>query len=392
MPFTLTMPKLSPTMENGVIARWLKKEGEHVLPGEAILEISTDKATLEHSALDEGFLRKILVKEGDTAAINVPIAILTESETESIEGYTPQGVESAPEVPKQAVKEEPVAKVQEPKLGERIIASPLAKKLAGQRGIDLTTIQGSGPRGRIVSKDLEGKAERKHSLPGQVEKATLTPIRQVIAKRLKAAKQNIPHFYLTVKVDAVKLVELREELSTLDVKVTVNDMIVRAIALALDDHPDVNVNFDEEKGEILKFSDVDVSVAVNTNSGLITPIVRQASTKSLLEISLEIRALAEKAKKGMLRPDEFQGGTFTVSNLGMYGTESFQAIINPPQGAIVAVGTIQEEPVVKDGLIVPGKIMRLTFSYDHRVIDGALGAIFAQLVKKYLEHPSVLLL
>lgn len=388
MPFTVTMPKLSPTMEAGVIAKWHKSPGDKVESGDLLLEVSTDKATVEHNALDEGYLRKILVQEGSDATVNQPIAIFTETADESIEGYAPEGVQAVQ--PKVAAATAPqAASVQVAAAsGERIIASPLAKKLAKMQNIDLKGIRGTGPRGRIVANDLKAApaaAVSAHEVP-------LTPIRKVISQRLQEAKSTIPHFYVSMDIDAENLVDFREHLSKLEVKVSINDCIVKAAALALKDHPQVNTGFNSVNQTIINYPSIDISVAVSLEAGLITPIVPQADLKSISEISTDIRALVKKAKEGKLAPAEFQGGSFTVSNLGMYGVSTFTAILNPPQAAILAVGGILDQPVVKNGVVKAGKVMHLTLSADHRVIDGVLAAQFLVTLKKYLEQPISLLI
>ncbi len=384
MPFTVTMPKLSPTMESGVIAKWHKKVGDKVEAGDVIMEVSTDKATVEHTALDEGFLRKILVPENGDATVNQPIAIFTETKDESIEGYAPEGEQKA-------VEEKPVApKPQEVQVvaqsGDRIIASPLAKKIASQKGIDLQGIQGTGPRGRIVAKDLEKKAPAMAS-SGSFEEVPLTPIRKVISQRLQEAKSTIPHFYVTQLVDVSALVHLREQLSALDIKVSYNDCVIKAVSLALREHPIINSGFNAAKQSIILYKTIDISIAVSLESGLITPIVKNADHKTLTDISSEVRALAQKAKDGKLAPHEFQGGSFTISNMGMFGVTEFKAIINPPQSAILAVAGIQDIVQVKNGVPTVGKGMNITLSVDHRVIDGVAAAKFIKTVQKYLENP-----
>ena len=382
---TQTMPKLSPTMETGIIAKWHKKEGEFVEPGELLLEVSTDKAIVEYQAIDGGWLRKILVAEGGEAAVNEPIALLTETKDEpfstSLESPKegPQKIEPAPPSPSIPLpKHETV----------RIKASPLAKKLAAQQGIDLSKVAGTGPGGRIVSGDLKGTAqERKEAREGE---ESLSPIRKVIATRLQEAKATIPHFYVTLEVDAAPLFSLREQLFHYEHKLSFNDLIVKAAAMALKEHPDINSGFNPKNQTILRFNTIDISIAVQAPSGLITPIVPRADEKSAEKISQEIRALAKKAKEGKLHPSEFQGGSFTVSNLGMYGISHFAAIINPPQGAILAVGAILDRPVLKQGEIVPGKTLSLTLSVDHRVIDGVAASLFLQTLKNLLENPAVL--
>ncbi|HEX2579379.1 MAG TPA: pyruvate dehydrogenase complex dihydrolipoamide acetyltransferase [Rhabdochlamydiaceae bacterium] len=426
MPFTLTMPKLSPTMEEGTIAKWRKKEGDFVKVGEVIFEIATDKATVEHAVIDAGYLRKIIIKEGESAVVNQPVGIFTEKKEESIEGYKPEGAApkaaAAPAV-KKAEAPAPVAAASNAGLSQPaftpepalknyefppsttpsyIPASPLAKKLAKEKGIDLSTVKGSGPGHRVVSSDLDlgqpdlsvtfGRHERPKVAPGTYEQEKMSPIRKVIAERLQAAKTFIPHFYVTMEIRAEKLLDAREQLKSMGHKISINDFVVRACALALREHPEVNSGFNSADQTLIRFKTVDISVAVALNDGLITPIVRYADYKNLGEISAEIKVLAQKAKEGKLQREEYVGGSFTVSNLGMYGVSDFVGIINPPQAALVAIGAIEDRAVVEDHAIMPGKVMRLTLSGDHRVIDGAIGAQFLQTVKKFLENPTSLLM
>jgi pyruvate dehydrogenase E2 component (dihydrolipoamide acetyltransferase) len=432
MPFTLTMPKLSPTMEEGTIAKWRKKEGEFVKSGEVLLEVATDKATVEHSALDEGWLRKILVKEGESALVNQAIAIFTEKKEESIEGYKPEGVtRQAPSAsfaaakeevaPQQAAAPKPAATgmmqpafVPEPPLTKyvfpspeeewegRALASPLAKKLAREKGIDLSTVKGTGPHGRIMSRDLDlgqpqtpvtfGRRSAPELPPGTYEEVPLTPMRKVIAQRLQESKTFIPHFYCTQEIAADRLVALRAELAAGGLKLSFNDFIMRATALSLREHPVVNSGFNTVTNSIIRFKTIDISVAVSLPTGLITPIVRHADFKNLGQLSQEVKSLAARARDGKLSREEYVGGSFTVSNLGMYGVSEFVAIINPPQAAILAIGGIEDKPVIKEGQIVPGKTLKLTLSGDHRVLDGTDGAKFLKTLQKYLESPSLLLL
>lgn len=431
MPFTVTMPKLSPTMEEGTIAKWHKTEGDFVEAGDLLIEVATDKATVEHNAIDEGYLRKILIAEGAEGIVNQAIAIFSESAEESIEGYQPEGViAEAPAVEEVAdevsVKAAPAAKVAtsgtmaQPQFiplppqksvgykkeysqpGERVKASPVAKKMAKDLGLDLSSIKGTGPGGRIVKEDLSNAAPSgdfafdNHDGPtipaGTYEEVSLSQIRKVISKRLQEAKTFIPHFYVQQCVDVEPLVDFRNQLKNLELKVSINDCIVKATALALRKHPNANSGFNTETNSIVLFKTIDVSVAVSLESGLITPIIRYADYKDLGEISREIRALATRAKEGKLAPEEFQGGSFTVSNLGMYGVTDFQAIINPPQSCILSISGIHDVPVVKKGAIVPGKQMNITLSADHRVVDGVAGAKLLNTIKHYLENPASLLL
>ncbi|HEY5235665.1 MAG TPA: pyruvate dehydrogenase complex dihydrolipoamide acetyltransferase [Rhabdochlamydiaceae bacterium] len=427
MPFTLTMPKLSPTMEEGTIAKWRKKEGDFVKVGEVVFDIATDKATVEHAVLDAGYLRKIIVKEGESAVVNQPVGILTEKKDESIEGYKPEGAAPkaapAPAAAKKTEAEAPAAVAStsglaqpsftpEPPLKNyefppasvpsHVPASPLAKKIAKEKGIDLTTVKGSGPGHRVVSSDLDlgqpdlpvtfGRQERPKVAPGTFEEEKMSPMRKVIAQRLQAAKTFIPHFYVTMEVRAEKLLDAKEQMKSLGHKISINDFVVRACALALREHPEVNSGFNSANQTLIRFKTVDISVAVAVPDGLITPIIRHADFKNLGEISAEIKVLAQKAKEGKLQKEEYVGGSFTVSNLGMYGVSDFVGIINPPQAALLAVGAIEDRAVIEDHIVVPGEVMRLTLSGDHRVIDGAIGAQFLQTVKKFLENPTSLLM
>jgi len=432
MPFTLTMPKLSPTMEEGTIAKWRKKEGDYVKAGDVLFEVATDKATVEHSALDAGWLRKILVEEGQDAIVNQAIAIFTEQKDESIEGYKPEGLSPKAEVLTTAPVEEkketaavstpmkPLAEaamkqpafVPEPPLthyeafltaaSKRIVASPLAKKLAKEKGIDLSTVKGTGPSGRIMSRDLSkgqpdtlaafGRKETPSILPGTYEEEALTPMRKTIAQRLQESKTFIPHFYVTQEIDADPLFVTREQLKNGGIKISFNDFIVRGCALALREHPEINSGFNSVNSTLIRFKTIDISIAVSLPAGLITPIVRHADYKNVGQLAAEIKELAARAKEGKLMREEYMGGSFTVSNLGMFGISEFSGIINPPQAALLAIGGIEEKPVVKAGNIVPGKTMRLTLSADHRVIDGADGAKFMKTLQKLLENPSLLLI
>jgi pyruvate dehydrogenase E2 component (dihydrolipoamide acetyltransferase) len=417
MPFFLNMPKLSPTMEVGTLAKWHKKVGEFVEVDELILEIATDKATLEYNALEEGFLRKILAKEGETVKVNDPIAIFTETKEESIENFNVPKVEEIPvieekteEVQKVVVQKNQVHFAPQPPLEnyrfkeERLSlkASPLAKKMAKENGLDLTSVKGSGPGGRVIAKDLETAAksstlnfnrkELPDVAPGTYEEEPLTPMQKVMGQRLQDAKSFIPHFYVTVTLDVKPLITMREELSAMGIKLSINDFIVRATALALRESPTINSGYHAKNETIVRFKTVDIAIAVSLKEGLITPIVRHADYRSVQEISQEIRSLALRAKEGKLLPEEYQGGSFTISNLGMYGVSAFAAIINPPQAAILAVSAILDAPVLKEGQVVAGKIMHLTLSSDHRVIDGVAAAKFLSLLKKYLQAPSILLL
>lgn len=416
-------------MEEGTIAKWHKKVGDFVEAGDLLIEVATDKATVEFNAIDSGWLRKILIADGAEAIVNQPIAILTTEKAESIEGYQPEGeapkaakaAPAAPAAKKGKEQAEPVAApagamrqpsfVPEapfesydfgrPEAGTRIKASPLARKLAKEKALDLSTVKGTGPGNRIVSEDLVkaqptglavfGSTAQPQKLPGSYVEESLTPMRKVISQRLQEAKTFIPHFYVSMHIDAQPLIDLREQLKTHDIKVTYNDFVVRACALALRKHPNVNSGFNTVNNSIIRFETIDLSIAVSVPAGLITPIVRHADFKNLGQIALEIRALAARAKEGKLEPQEYKGGSFTITNLGMYGVSEFIPIINPPQAAILAIGGILETPVIRNGQVVPGNQMTLTLSGDHRVIDGVAGAEFLRTVKQLLENPAVLL-
>ena len=402
MATKIAMPKLSDTMEEGIILKWLKKEGESVKQGEIIAEVQTDKADMELEASDTGVLRKIFVPEGKGAAVGRPIAIIG-SATEDITSLlvdTPAPVSGhgAPAgsaaLPNPAEQAHPAAAASSASGGgdARVKASPLAKAIAAQNKIDLHSISGTGPMGRIVRKDLEvplartaGYASRAY-VAGTSQEIPLTLMRKTIAKRLVESKTTAPHFYLTYEVDMKRAIDLRASLNSGgDVKVSFNDIIVRACAFALRSHPKLNSSFAGDK--IIQHGAINVGVAVAIDDGLITPVIRNTDMKSLLEISAESKELAAKARDKKLKPDEFSGGTFTVSNLGMLGVEEFAAIINPPEAAILAVGAITDKAVVENGQIVAGHRLKLTLSCDHRVVDGAVGAQFMQELKVILENP-----
>lgn len=427
MPFTVTMPKLSPTMQEGTITKWHKKIGDKVNAGDLLVDIATDKASVEFNALDDGFLRKILIPEGGSGIVNQPIGIFTEKANDNIEGYIPVG--TMPEIkekeekstatkseqtaaPRANLMQQAVFLPEAPlenyefefptnQIPKRIPASPLAKKLAKEKGLDLSTVKGSGPGGRVTSHDLNlagadqtvtfGRRERPTIAPGTFEEVPLSPMRKVIAQRLQSAKNSIPHIYVHQEIDASPLFDAREQLKNGNLKVSINDFIIRAVALSLKEHPNCNCGFNAETQSIILFKTIDISVAVSIEGGLITPIIRHADYKNIGEISLEVKSLATKAKAGKLATHEYQGGSFTISNMGMYGVSDFCAIINPPQAAILAVGGIEECARVKNGQVIAGKKMHLVVSVDHRALDGADAAKWIKTVQKYLENPSLLL-
>jgi pyruvate dehydrogenase E2 component (dihydrolipoamide acetyltransferase) len=420
MPIELLMPALSPTMTEGTVARWLKAEGEAVKSGDVIAEIETDKATMEFESVDEGVLGKILVPAGTSGvAVNTPIGVLLEEgeDASAIAASPPKAAPAAAPVATAAPSAPAPASVPQAApahSGPRVFASPLAKRLAADAGIDLKAVAGSGPYGRIVKADVEkAKASGVAAAPvvaaapakaaaaapavaspfgPAFEEIPNTSMRKVIAKRLTEAKATIPHFYLSIDCEVDALLKVRAELNgKSDVyKLSVNDFVIRAVALALRKVPAANASWGEEA--IKRYTDVDVSVAVATPSGLITPIVRHADHKGLAAISNEMKELAGKAKDNKLKPEEFQGGGFTISNLGMFGIKDFAAIINPPQGCILAVGAGEQRPVVKNGALAIATVMTCTLSVDHRVVDGAVGAEFLAAFKKLIEDPLSMLL
>lgn len=416
----ILMPALSPTMKEGTLAKWLKKEGDSVESGEVIAEIETDKATMEVEAVDSGIIAKIIIDSGTTkVSVNSLIAVIKEDDDEDsaveevINSHANASSVVAEEVKvEKSVKEEVknTSKPEQSKSEGRVFISPLAKRIANQNNLNYTGISGSGPKGRIVKADVEnalesGGSPTKHispmgfaRCPQEYTATPATPIRQVIAERLVESKQQIPHFYLTVEVDVDALLKSRAEINSKapmnsegkpEYKISVNDIIVKAVAIAMGRVPEVNSYWDN--GNINRLHNVDVAVAVATPTGLITPILRNADQKSLSYISREVKELAGKAKEGSLAPEEYQGGGFTISNLGMYGITEFKAIINPPQSAILAVGATQERVVMNNGNPVGKQFMTLSLSCDHRVVDGAVAAVFMGELKNLLSNPVMML-
>ena len=428
MAINILMPALSPTMEEGKLAKWLKKEGDTVKSGDVIAEIETDKATMEVEAVDEGTLGKILVPEGtENVKVNVPIAVLLgEGEDASAAPKAPPAppaASAAPaEAPATAPKAAPAPSVAPaPKTNgaghaQRIFASPLAKRIAKEKGIDLAALAGSGPRGRIVVRDLEGAKPgaapaagkvppmqapalgdpRVYFEPGSYEEIPLDGMRKAIARRLTQSVQTTPHFYLSVDCEIDTLLEVRAALNARSpkgdgaYKLSVNDFIVKAAAAALMRFPAANVSWADDA--MLRHKQADIGVAVAIPGGLITPIVRHAEAKGLAQISREVVDLAERARGKKLKPQEYEGGSFAISNLGMYGIKNFTAIINPPHSGILAVGRGEERAVVKNGQIVTANVMSMTLSVDHRAIDGAVGAEFLSILKGFIEDPAAMLL
>ncbi len=451
MPTNILMPALSPTMEKGNLAKWLKKEGDTIKSGDIIAEIETDKATMEYEAVDEGTLAKIVVPEGtQDVAVNAVIAVMA-GEGEDVKAAAAGAAKA--EAPKAEAKTE--AKKEEPKKAEakteskpaaapapkpatptaqaapaasgaRVFSSPLARRLAKDAGIDLSRVSGSGPHGRVIARDIEDAKSGKGmkaaapatgapagapSLPtmsdqqilglyeqGSYESVPHDGMRRTIAQRLTAAVQSMPTFYLTIDCDIGKLSAAREEINASapknadgkpSYKLSVNDFVIKAMALALQRIPEANVSWTESA--MLRHKHSDIGVAVALPFGLITPIIRNAETKSLSAISNEMKDLAARAKGKKLKPNEYQGGSSSVSNLGMYGIKDFTAVINPPQSSILAVGTGEERAVVRNGVIVPATIMSVTLSCDHRAIDGALGAELITAFKKLIENPVMMI-
>ncbi|WP_353275062.1 pyruvate dehydrogenase complex dihydrolipoamide acetyltransferase [Wolbachia endosymbiont (group A) of Ennomos erosarius] len=445
MPIEILMPALSPTMSKtgGKIVKWHKKEQDKVEVGDVIAEIETDKAIMEFESVDEGVLAKILVTEGTSGVpVNQPIALmLEEGEDESALGNyvsasatnieAKKEVETNPSLPSNSsinppmssnpsmssqrvtLESNPSMSSQCLTLGSRrkeewipvsstgmtegyaegrIKISPLAKKIAQNEGVNVQQLKGTGPYGRIIKADvLEFLGSGIHT--ESPEKDTIVEVsnmRQVIAQRLTESKQNVPHFYLTVDCQVDKLISLKNEINSADEnnKVTINDLVIKAVAFSMKKFPDINSSWIDNK--ILKYSNIDISIAVGLEDGLITPIVKNADKKGILSISKEVKDLVSRARSGKLKPEEFQGGGFTISNLGMFGIKAFSAIINPPQSCIMAVGASKKQPIIVNDKIEIAEIMTVTLSVDHRAVDGALGAKFLNAFKHYIENPLVI--
>jgi len=439
MATQVIMPKLSPTMEEGQLSRWLKKEGDKVSMGEPLAEIDTDKATMEMQALSNGVLRKVLIKEGESAPLGQIIAIIGEPEEDisSLLKEVPQNQQSgqseqsspqtsapstAPADTKAAqpgtdgkqAENKQIAAVGPTPPPERLIVSPLAARMAAEAGVDLRGLNGTGPGGRIIKRDIEAAMSQAsvEAIPQQArhlraverrpeeQPATLaasgyrdepiSEMRRSIARRLVTSIGPVPHFFLTTEIEMDRAADMRRDINALDpdLKLSFNDIIIRVVAAALLQHPQVNASFQERA--IRYYEHADIGVAVAIEDGLITPVVRSADQKSLSEIANEVRDLAERARNRRLRPEEYTGASFSISNLGMFGIDEFTAVINPPEGGILAVGAVSQKPVVRDNEIVVRKMMRVTMSCDHRVVDGATGAKFLQTLKRFLENPLYL--
>jgi pyruvate dehydrogenase E2 component (dihydrolipoamide acetyltransferase) len=418
MAEVIYMPKLSDTMLEGVVAEWTKKVGDTVKNGEVLAEIETDKATMEFESFYDGVLLYIGVEKGKAAPVNAILAIIGEKgedisaliaggntpapETEKVEpvSATPAPAtlvkEAAPVAPSAPVAvSAPVANA-----GDRIFASPLAKKIAEEKGIDIHAVAGTGEAGRIVKRDVDHyvpytPAQRTFSAaPAGTESfidETVSQMRKTIARRLAESKFTAPHFYLTLDIDMDNAIKARKSMNQVEgVKVSFNDMVVKAVAMALKSNPNVNSSW---LGDVIRRNHhVHIGVAVAVEDGLLVPVVRFADTKGLTQIGAEVKEFAQKAKDKKLQPSDWEGNTFTISNLGMFGIESFTAIVNPPDSCILAIGGIKEVPVVKNGQVVPGNVMKVTLSCDHRVVDGATGSAFLQTFKGFMENPVNMLL
>ncbi|MBX7181158.1 MAG: pyruvate dehydrogenase complex dihydrolipoamide acetyltransferase [Bacteroidia bacterium] len=411
------MPKLSDTMTEGVVAKWHKKVGDPVKSGELLADIETDKATMEFESFQDGVLLHIGVLEGKAAPVDSILAILgkagedisellTQAQTPPPSIETPATPEAKPNKPEPVVAPEPVAKtapvqtkettsnsvtVSTHTSSDRLKASPLAKMLAQEKGVDVNQIKGSGDGGRVIKRDIENFQTGNKTIIRE-EKYTevmVSQMRKTIAKRLAESKFSAPHFYLTVSIDMEAAAQARTILNEVSpVKLSFNDLVIKACALSLKKHPAINSSW---LGDRIRYNEhTHIGVAVAVEDGLLVPVVRFADSKSLSEISAEVKDLGKRAKEKKLQPADWQGNTFTISNLGMFGIEEFTAIINPPDACILAVGGIHQVPVVKNGSIVPGQLMKVTLSCDHRVVDGATGASFLQTLKRYLENPILL--
>ncbi len=418
----IRMPKMSDTMEEGVIASWVKKEGDQVEAGDILAEVETDKATMELEAYEDGTLLHIAIPDGGSVPIDGVIAIIGEEGADwkkLLEAEKSGGSSEKSEAPKKEEKA-PAASESAPKAtadntteGGRVKASPLAKKLAAEKGVDISQIPGSGDGGRIVKKDVEnftpsqapapaaaktGDAAPAISFPPVVgeesyEDVPASQMRKAIVKGLTASQFSAPHFYLTMDIDMDMAIEARKSINEVaPIKISFNDIVIKAVAAALRKHPDVNTYYMADTNTIRKNHHIHVGVAMAIPDGLIVPVVKFADNKSLAQISAEVKEFAGKAKEKKITPDEMQGNTFTVSNLGMFGIEQFTSIINAPESSILAVGAINQVPVVKDGQIVPGNVMKVTMTCDHRTVDGAIGAAFLQTLKGLIEDPVRILI
>ena len=397
MSIKILMPALSPTMTEGNLSKWLVKEGDKVNSGDVIAEIETDKATMEIESADEGTVTKLLIKEGaESVPVNSPIAVLDGEENENDEAdnkddfiKTDEKINNREETPKEELSSQPTEKKiitvnEDISFNDQIKASPIVKKIAKEDGINLDNIKGSGPNGRIIMKDLNIADKINQKINDNFYSPS--SIRKVIAKRTTETKQNVPHFYLSIESNTDKLIEMRKKINeNLNEKISINDILVKALAQAQFLNPATNVSWSD--GKIIKYETIDVSIAVALKEGLITPIIKDADKKGLIEISLEIKDLVKKANKGSLLPEEYNGGTISISNLGMFGITEFSAIINPPQSSILAVGAIRKVPSVENDAVVITNKLKSTLSADHRVLDGAVAAKLLKDFNDIIEDP-----
>ena len=397
MSIKILMPALSPTMTEGNLSKWLVKEGDKVNSGDVIAEIETDKATMEIESADEGTVTKLLIKEGtESVPVNSPIAVLDGEENEKNDTNNKddlikadEKIKDKEETPKEELSFQPTKKNiktvnEDISFNDQIIASPIVKKIAKEDGINLDNIKGSGPNGRIIMKDLNISDKIKQKINDNFYSPS--SIRKVIAKRTTETKQNVPHFYLSIESNTDKLIEMRKKINeNLNEKISINDILVKALAQAQFLNPATNVSWSD--GKIIKYETIDVSIAVALKEGLITPIIKDADKKGLIEISLEIKDLVKKANKGSLLPEEYNGGTISISNLGMFGITEFSAIINPPQSSILAVGAIRKVPSVENDAVVITNKLKSTLSADHRVLDGAVAAKLLKDFNDIIEDP-----
>ena len=446
MATQVVMPKLSPTMEEGQVARWLKKEGDKVSMGEPLAEIDTDKATMEMQALSAGVLRKVLVQEGESAPLGQPIAIIGEPDEDISELMKSAPASAAAKEESEAPAKAPESEAAPAKersgdaaeretaddderktesmrpqptdgqrpAGGRMLISPIAARMAAEAGVDLAAVQGSGPGGRIIKRDIEdamkqpkaakggGPRLKPLAMPKGQPGATYEPsayrdeplseMRRTIARRLVTSLGPVPHFFLTTEIEMDRAADMRQQINALypEAKVSINDVIIKVAAVALIQHPQVNASFQDKT--VRFYEHADIGVAVATENGLITPVIRSADLKSITDIATEVRELAGRARARKLKPEEYLGATFSISNLGMFGIVEFTAVINPPEAAILAIGAMAEKPVARDGEIKIRQMMRVTMSCDHRVVDGAVGAQFLQTFKQILENPLYLFL
>ena len=398
MAEVINMPRLSDTMEEGTLAKWFKKVGDSVKEGEILAEIETDKATMEFESFHDGVLLHIGIDEGSTAPVDSIIAVIG-SKGEDISSII-KGSNTANEEPKPEIKEEPKPEVKEEvKSADRILISPLARKLANEKGIDIKSIKGSGDNGRIIKRDIDSYKSSDYSQfiqprPSVTESSNESQnstMRKAIAKRLSDSKFSAPHYYLNIECEMDNMISFRNQfINTQNIKISFNDIIAKAVSLSLARHPKVNSRWYDDK--IVFYDHVHLGVAVAVDDGLIVPVVKYANSKDLPEINTEIKDFAVRAKNKKLTPAEIEGSTFTISNLGMFGIESFTSIINQPNSAILSIGAIIEKPIVKNGDIVTGNTMKLTLACDHRTVDGATGSLFLKTLKEYIENPVSILI